>query len=938
MSGSDHLHDLLMECLDRYESEGETVLAELERLHPEHASAIRTRIEGLRKVGLLAGAAASEIPDRLGEFRLLELLGGGGMGVVYLAEQERLGRKVALKLIRPEQLYFPGARERFRREVETIARLQHPGIIPIHTVGEEGDIPYFAMECIEGCSLEQVLTELAGEDPAALRGQDLRDAVLRLATGDDRGEGAAESQGQNLFEGSYPDACLRIARMVAEALEHAHNRGVLHRDVKPSNILVTPGGRVVLLDFGLASAEGAHRLTRTGSTMGSIHYMSPEQTEGDPKRIDLRTDLYSLGITLFELLTLRRAIDRDTSQAAILAIRAGIIPGVRQHNPSVSWEAETVCMTATEVAPARRYQSAADLARDLSNVLARRPIDARRAGVALRVRRWSQRNPARSVALFVGAAALLFGLAGYGLLQRDARIKIEAKSRLAEENFQKALFAVERMLERVGDIDLRDVPQMEPVRRVLLEDAVELFESFLGGDQQDPDALHRAGVTHVRLGGLRRMQGDLQAAEESFRAGLAILAPLVASHPGQRDYRDSLNDARSQQAILFRGQSRFDEAVATLEANTVELRARLGENPGDLEVRTMLADCLFERGSIEYTVGKFEPGERALRESVELLEAIVGSRDAEDAHHRMLGNALRRLADLLSDTRRPDQAEATYRLAIQRLQEAPDTSRSTRQHRNNLAVCYQNLGVLLSAESRFEEAEQAHLQAIAAKRSLAADFPETPSLKESLAQSLINLGNVFMRRRDGDRAEPWLLEAREILLALIDQHPDRPGFLSNLAGCTQSLGSILVSRSQLEEGLERFDEAILDSARALELEPENAYFLNSMQVYQYHKLNALWELERVDELARAAEEFLAKYSNCAESDLLSFEALAYSWGVMDAPEEQKLELLETLARALERSLEQDHGADLLEFLERLDQAGIPPEPFAALRRRLTPDE
>ena len=939
MSGEDPLQDLLMECLDRYESEGEAVIEELARQHPDQASAMRGRIEGLRKVGLLAGASTTEIPERLGEFRLLELLGGGGMGVVYLAEQEGLGRKVALKLIRPEQLYFPGARERFRREVEAIAQLQHPGIVPIHTVGEEGDVPFFAMECIEGCSLEQVLSELRGQDPGLLRGQDLQAAVLRLVHGDASAAEERESKSSDLFDGNYPDVCLRIARMVAEALEHAHNRGILHRDIKPSNIMVTPGGRVMLLDFGLAAAEGAHRLTRTGSTMGSLHYMSPEQAEGDLERVGPRSDLYSLGITLYELLTLQYAIERDTAQAVLRTILEGRIPPVRQRNPSVSWEAETVCMTATELEPARRYQSAADLARDLSNVLARRPIDARRAGLTLRVRRWSQRNPARSVALFLGLIVLLGGLIGYGLLERGARIRIEAKSRQAEANFQKALLAVERLLARVGDIDLRDVPQLEPVRRALLEDAVELFESFLDGDQDDPEVFHRTGATHVRLGGMQRMLGDSQAAEHSYRQGILILEHLVEREPGQRDYQYSLNYARSQQAILFRHLSRFDEALAAHEQNAAALRRWLITDPEDTESRTVLADCLYEMGNLNYTTGQYEPGEVSLRESVALLEGLVDSHRAEDLHVHMLGNSLRLLGDLLSDTGRAEQAESSYRLAIQRLSAAPANSRSTRQNRNNLAVCFQNLGILLSQQDRFPDAERAHQDAITAKRALVADFPETPSLKDSLAKSLINLGNNFLRQRDGDGAETYLLEARDILRRLVDRHPDDPRFHAGLANATQSLGSILVSRDQLEAALELFDEAIQEIARSLELQPANTAFLNSMEVFHYHKLNLLRVQERFDELARTAEEYLAHYSHTAASDLMGCEMLALCYSVSDAPEEQpQLDLLKTLVSALERSLELNHGANLAEFLGRLDEAGFPAQPFEELRRKVTPDE
>jgi serine/threonine-protein kinase len=192
------------------------------------------------------------------------------MGVVYLANQESLGREVALKLIKPEYLYFPEARERFQREIDVVARLQHPGIVPLYTVGEESGIPYLAMQRVEGLSLEDLLGTMREKRPEEISGEDIARALI--------GDAERSVEQRAAFEMSWVEFCLRLVNQVADALHHAHRRGVLHRDIKPSNIMVTPNGRALLLDFGLASTRGTTKITRTNAQMGSVPYLSPEQT------------------------------------------------------------------------------------------------------------------------------------------------------------------------------------------------------------------------------------------------------------------------------------------------------------------------------------------------------------------------------------------------------------------------------------------------------------------------------------------------------------------------------------------------------------------------------------------------------------------------------------------------------------------------------------
>jgi WD40 repeat protein/serine/threonine protein kinase len=416
--------DLVARCLERFESEGESGVEALCRENPEHAPALRRRLDYLLRMGLLEGARASAaaVPQQLGGFRLVRKLGEGGMGVVYLADQESPRRSVALKLIRPDQMLFEGARERFRREVDAVARLQHPAVVPIYAVGEDSGIPWFAMERILGTTLGEVVKHLEGSPARDLDGRAMARAIAACTPAEpDQGE----PERAYVFDGSWCDACFRLIRQVADALDHAHRRGVLHRDLKPSNVMITPSGRALLVDFGLAMTKGTGRLTRTGALLGSLPYLAPEQI-GSGRTLDARTDVYGLGVTLFELLTLRLPFASDSSEATIRWIENGARPSVRALNPAVPLDAETVCLKAIEIDPARRYATVADLARDLDNVLQRRPIDARRPGAWRRAREWARRHPAKSVALVLGTVLCVGGPLTFGILERQHSRRIAA--------------------------------------------------------------------------------------------------------------------------------------------------------------------------------------------------------------------------------------------------------------------------------------------------------------------------------------------------------------------------------------------------------------------------------------------------------------------------------------------------------------------------------
>lgn len=467
-STDDRVEALLFECLES--KDPGRAIADAADAHPDLGAQLQRAYREMERFDLVGQASTSSsgfglksdaVPEKLGEYRLKERLGAGGMGVVFLAQDEVLQRTVALKLIRPEHLYMSGARERFQREVETIARLQHPGIVPIYGVGKSDGMPYFTMQHVRGCSVSTALS-LLSENRASPDGR----ALLQIAASKAQSVPDSESDShsgstQGIDALSWADSCVTLAAQIAGALHHAHERGVLHRDVKPSNILLTTEGRAMLVDFGLAWSDDAEqRLTASASQLGSLPYLPPEHIDGkapDPSRA---ADVYSLGVTLYEMLTLRNPFLGKNGEETRRNILGARRLRLRDEQRGVSWELETVCMKALDPDPSKRYRTMLEFQRDLERVRNRESISARRPGMLRRTRRWAQRHPtavaAVSVALIGSIAALLM----FSINERHARIESDGLRLTAETERYGALVSN-------ADVELHASSRPERARSLL---------------------------------------------------------------------------------------------------------------------------------------------------------------------------------------------------------------------------------------------------------------------------------------------------------------------------------------------------------------------------------------------------------------------------------------------------------------------------------------
>lgn len=371
---------------------------------------------------------------RLGDYEIQRKLGSGGMGVVYLARQVTLDRLVALKVVIGSPDGDGRTVERFHRESRSMASFTHPGIVPVFEEGEEDGVHYFAMEYVDGHNLAR---ELDLVRPGADEGQ----APFRLVPAGD------------------PDHARVVAEIcieIAEALEHAHARGFVHRDIKPQNVLIGPDGRVRVVDFGLVRDETMGTITRSGDIAGTVHYMSPEQVQAVRARVDHRTDVYALGVVLYELLTLTRPYEGQSSAEIFRQIAVGSAKSIDALNAAVPRDLQIICFQAMRRSPARRYATAADLAADLTAFLEGRPIAGRRATPVEYAETMFRRYPRASTALGGVIVGLAAAGAVYGAMLSAALCRFDL-SRVPGVVAARAYRLAEPELQRTGEPQSLDV-------------------------------------------------------------------------------------------------------------------------------------------------------------------------------------------------------------------------------------------------------------------------------------------------------------------------------------------------------------------------------------------------------------------------------------------------------------------------------------------------
>jgi tetratricopeptide (TPR) repeat protein len=699
----------------------------------------------------------------------------------------------------------------------------------------------------------------------------------------------------------------QLGIQAAEALEHAHQLGIVHRDVKPANLLVDGTGHLWVTDFGLAQFHEDAGLTRTGDVMGTLRYMSPEQARARHAVVDQRTDVYSLGVTPYELLTLEPAFAGQDRHELLLHIAWEEPRPPRRLNKAVPAELEVIVLKAMEKDPAERYTTAQELADDLRRFLEDRPIHARRPTLVQRARKWTRRHRAlvgaAVVAMFLTTVAAVVSSVlvwraartTEAALQAEAEQKQRAETalqgkaehlRLAQDRERSAYEAAEFSV-YITEKVLANRPHMDQEARTILEWLLPIYQKRAREPGADPVSRVQTGLAYRRVGTIQQKLGRYAEAEEAYGRALDLLEPLASRSPAmplcRYELAETLNDLggllmdtgrpRAAEKCLRRSLALYQQlgdpsgkgpSRELLDALRAGLPRAAEEAWRSKVFRHQLSNNYYNLGLVLAAARRHPEARKAYEEARALLEKLAGEEPAEPKYRFGLAVLHDNLGELLRAEGRGPAAEQAYRRALDVARKLADDFRTTPAYRHVLADCHYHLGILLADAGRFAGGEKEFRQALQLRQQLADDFPATPNYRHGLALSHDALGNVLAIVGRFAEAENAYRQAQPLLEKLAAGSPAVVEYRHQLARTCFNLGNLLelTGRPGLAEKPLRQALALLEKLPAdqvLDVRGQRAAALNSLGVVlrktgrlqeageAYRQAIALWE-EVVDAL------------------------------------------------------------------------------------------
>lgn len=805
---------------------------------------------------------------QLGDFGLIREIGRGGMGIVYEAIQISLHRRVALKVLPFAAALDAKQLQRFKNEALAAAGLHHPHIVPIHSVGSERGVHYYAMQLIEGKSLADAIIELRGQ-----RGTRKEDGGWKT---EDRGP-RTENQGSKI-EGPKPQGATtvenkavnetpreahrfsilhppfsildprssifeppsslfksrsaffhRVAQLgiqAAEALGHAHRLGIVHRDIKPANLILDEEGKLWVTDFGLAMVQSNMELTATGDMLGTLRYMSPEQASAKRGLIDQRTDIYSLGATLYELLTLQPAFPEKDRHELLAQIATAEPRLPRRLNSAIPKDLETIVLKSMAKTPQERYLTAEELAEDLKRFLDDRPIRATRPSIPEKAMKWCRRHKAlvAGSTLIALAASILAAILPAVIFFERARqtqeayqAKLKEEERLSKEQQRliatmvlahKAFYelsmkpALDRLLKN-RDPQTRHEDQ-ESLRKVLA-----FCQQLADMNSTVPEARFMAAQARRQVAEMFEALGELDNGQEAYGKAIDALEALVAEKPGELEplYRRELALCRHHLGGLFWTNSKPDRAEQTLQMEMDELESLVADYPTNPDFRQDLANCRINQSLFLQIRGKHHQAEAILLENQPTLQNLVRDFPCLPYAQKALADNHTRLGEVYREIGRREESKQAFRQALGLLERLNSDNPKVDVFQADLAHVFYSLGLLCQESGQLPDSKEAYERSIAFSKRLVADYPLMPDYELGLATEKHQLGVTLFRMKDFGTAEPAFRQAIALLERLVHDFPAKHRYQEELAHCSHNFGFLLESTHKLPEAKQAFARA-----------------------------------------------------------------------------------------------------------------------------------
>ena len=815
--------------LEEYAAQHPELAEEIRELFPTIAVTERLKVKQARSSDGRATLGPARL-ERLGDFRIIREIGRGGMGVVFEAEQESLGRRVALKVLPRQVLPDEKHLKRFEREARIAANLHHTNIVEVFGVGEQDGFHYYVMQYIRGVGLDAVIPAIAKlrheentqaqPAPGGLNAGDSSAAITEAAARQLIG-GEAGLRPEGSLGPYYWRSVARIGLQAADALGYAHSLGVLHRDIKPANLLLGSQGTVWLTDFGLAKAAQSDDLYLSKDIVGTLRYMPPEQFQG---KTDHRSDIYSLGLTLYELLALRPAYEETEQSRLIQRVAQGGPTSPGLIHPGIPRDLETTVLKAISQDASQRYQSAGEMADDLRNFLEDRPIHARRVSSVERLGRWCRRN--KALASLAGTSLLLLVLvaavASAGYLRTRRALRGEALERAkAEANANLAIEALDHTFERLyparmsvqpqpamdglpGEIaGVPTTPILSKETAALLEEMLTFYDRLAQQTGNGDDLRFRTEEANRRVGAIRQRLGQSEQAAKAYQRAIALLKDLVPRPPANLNLTLALAQIQNELGRLFTSRRKAAEAHQAHLAALALLEPEAAHPSAPPAVRFELARTYYFLGLPERPLPAASPRERRG-----------------------------------PDPTLPDRRDNLIR-AVALLQALSASPPVDPEYQHLLALCYLEGAPADGVRGRDRRAGDE--RAIEILENLVQGFPIIPDysydLSEAYARAQIPEPPIPTDSRK--MIEDRLGKSLALLENLAVKHPDVPDFLASEARIHHKLGSFHRQLDQWAEAEQSFQKAITVQASLLKQFPDSPYYGLWMATYRIALADAL---------------------------------------------------------------------------------------------------